>query len=98
MSNLRPKGEAPTRPFHWLGSTIGLFKTEAINDGGPIWTDRSAVEWQVARWVHWYNTRRLHSSIDYLPPIDFERTQRHAQTITPATTSDPVVANQPALR
>ncbi len=26
-------------------STIGLFKTEAIDDGGPTWTDRSAVEW-----------------------------------------------------
>ncbi len=41
-------------------STIGLFKTEAINLGGPAWTDRRAVEWQVARWVHWYNTDRLH--------------------------------------
>jgi transposase InsO family protein len=49
-------------------STIGLFKTEAIDDGGPTtWTDRSAVEWQAARWVHWYNTRRLHFSIGYLP-------------------------------
>ena len=79
-------------------STIGLFKTEAIDDGGPTWTDRSAVEWQVARWVHWYNTRRLHSSIDYLPPIEFEQQQRQAQTITPPTTSDPVAVNQPALR
>ena len=25
-------------------STIGLFKTEAINDGGPTWADRRAVE------------------------------------------------------
>ncbi len=69
-------------------STIGLFKTEAINDGGPTWTDRSAVEWQVARWVHWYNTSRLHSSIGHLPPIEFEQLHRQAKT---ATTS-PVVA------
>jgi putative transposase len=75
-------------------STIGLFKTEAIDDGGPTWTDRSAVEWQVARWVHWYNTRRLHSSIGYLPPIEFERTHRQATRTTP----DPAVVNQPALR
>lgn len=27
-------------------STIGLFKTEATNDGGPVWADRRAVEWQ----------------------------------------------------
>lgn len=65
-------------------STIGLFKTEAIDDGGPTWTDRSAVEWQVARWVHWYNTRRLHSSIDYLPPIEFEHRHRQAKTTTPS--------------
>lgn len=75
-------------------STIGLFKTEAIHDGGPTWTDRAAVEWQVARWVHWYNHQRLHSSIGYLPPIEFE--QRHRQAAK-ATTS-PAVANQPALR
>jgi transposase InsO family protein len=75
-------------------STIGLFKTEAIDDGGPTWTDRSAVEWQVARWVHWYNTRRLHSSIDYLPPIEFEQRHRQAKTTTP----DHEVVNQPALR
>jgi transposase InsO family protein len=75
-------------------STIGLFKTEAIDDGGPTWTDRSAVEWQVARWVHWYNTGRLHSSIGYLPPIEFEQQHRQAKETTP----DQEVINQPALR
>ena len=34
-------------------STIGLFKTEAIDLSGPVWKDRREVEWQVARWVHW---------------------------------------------
>jgi transposase InsO family protein len=38
-------------------STIGLFKTEAINLVGPAWRDRRDVEWQVARWVH-RSTRR----------------------------------------
>jgi transposase InsO family protein len=64
-------------------STIGLFKTEAINDGGPTWADRRAVEWQVARWVHWYNTARLHSSIGHLPPIEFEQVQRQATSVAP---------------
>jgi putative transposase len=64
-------------------STIGLFKTEAINQAGPAWTDRRDVEWQVARWVHWYNTDRLHSSIGHLPPIEFEHHHRQARTETP---------------
>ena len=64
-------------------STIGLFKTEAINLSGPAWPDRRAVEWQVARWVHWYNTTRLHSSIGHLPPIEFEHHHRQATTVTP---------------
>jgi transposase InsO family protein len=61
-------------------STIGLFKTEAIH--GPSWADRRDVEWQVARWVHWYNTTRLHSSIGHLPPIEFEAIHRQATTKT----------------
>ncbi|MBM9469627.1 IS3 family transposase [Nakamurella leprariae] len=65
-------------------STIGLFKTEAINQGRGTWTDRRAVEWQVARWVHWYNTMRLHSSIGHLPPIEFEHRHRQATTTTPS--------------
>jgi len=64
-------------------STIGLFKTEAIHDGGPAWADRRAVEWQVARWVHWYNHQRLHSSIGNVPPVEFEHTHRQAKTVTP---------------
>jgi putative transposase len=67
-------------------STIGLFKTEAINDGGPTWKDRAAVEWQVARWLHWYNTTLLHSSIGPLPPVEFE--QLHTQATTATTNTD----------
>jgi transposase InsO family protein len=64
-------------------STIGLFKTEAIDIDGPAWRDRREVEWQVARWVHWYNTTRLHSSIGNLPPIEYENAHRQAKTVTP---------------
>jgi putative transposase len=69
-------------------STIGLFKTEAIHSTGPAWTDRAAVEWQVARWVAWYNAQRLHSSIQNMPPIEYE--QRYGQAAT--TTPNPEVA------
>ena len=65
-------------------STIGLFKTEAIDLAGPAWAGRREVEWQVARWVHWYNHQRLHSSIGNLPPIEYELAHRQAKTVTPA--------------
>ncbi|GAA2494840.1 hypothetical protein GCM10009858_36140 [Terrabacter carboxydivorans] len=64
-------------------SAIGLFKTEAIDIAGPAWADRREVEWQVARWVHWYNHQRLHSSIGNLPPIEYEHAHRQAKTVAP---------------
>src|SRR5690606_20159641 len=54
-----------------------------FNDGGPTWKNHAYVEWQVARWVHWYNRDRLHSSIGQLPPIEFEHAHRQATTVTP---------------
>jgi putative transposase len=63
-------------------STIGLFKTEAVNLAGPAWKDRAAVEWQVARWVAWYNAERLHSSIQHTPPIEYEQRYRQTETAT----------------
>lgn len=63
-------------------STIGLFKTEVIRRDGPAWKDRRDVEWQVARWVHWYNTTRLYSSIGHLPPIEYEHLHRQGTIVT----------------
>jgi putative transposase len=43
-------------------------------------TGRAEVERETARWVHWYNTTRLHSSLGYLSPVDYEN--RYRQTVT----------------
>lgn len=58
------------------GSTIGLFKNEAIGDGspfraGPLRTIDD-VEWATAAWVEWFNARRLHSTLGNVPPEEFE--------------------------
>src|SRR3954470_2035289 len=54
-----------------MESTIGLYKTELI-DRQRSWTGRNEVERETAAWVHWFNTERLHSALDYRPPVEFE--------------------------
>src|SRR5687768_11416050 len=48
------------------------------------WTDRAAVQWETAAWVHCSNTERLHSVIGYRPMAEFEDHFRHT---APARTS-----------
>jgi len=53
----------------------GLFKTECIRTtmfhAGPF-RSIADVEWATVRWVDWWNNRRLHSSLAYLAPEEFE--------------------------
>lgn len=62
-----------------MESTIGLYKTELIDQHDTTWADRAEVERETASWVHWYNTTRLHSSIGYLPPLEYEANWRLGQ-------------------
>lgn len=65
-----------------MESMIGLFKTAFI-DRQKSGTVRAEVERETTAWIHWFNTIGLHSSIDYLPPVEFE--QRYHDTITEST-------------
>jgi Integrase core domain len=62
-----------------MESTIGLFKTECITL--PVrrrnWAGLRDVERETAEWVRWYNTERIHSSIDYMTPIERELVYVH---------------------
>ncbi|MFD7383077.1 integrase core domain-containing protein [Streptomyces anulatus] len=49
----------------------GSSKADLIEHQGP-WRDAEQVELAVVQWVGWYNTQRLHSALDYLPPEEFE--------------------------
>jgi putative transposase len=52
-------------------ATIGLFKTELAERRGP-WLSLEHLELEVARWVEWYNLRRLHEGCEYRPPAEYE--------------------------
>lgn len=67
-----------------MESTIGLYKTELIDlDATRRWTGRNEVERETADWVRWFNEERLHSSIDYQPPVEYEQLYRSNQVAEP---------------
>jgi transposase InsO family protein len=49
----------------------GLYKTELIHRQGP-WRNVEHVEWATLNYVHWFNSRRIHESLGYVPPVEFE--------------------------
>ena len=52
--------------------SIGLYKNECVRRDGPIRTVED-LELATASWVHWFNTRRLHSKIGNVPPVEYEQ-------------------------
>jgi putative transposase len=52
---------------------------ELIRKRGP-WRSFEQLELATARWVEWYNQRRLHSSIGDVPPAEFESTYYREHT------------------
>ena len=54
-------------------SLIGLYKAECVRPDGP-WRGVDELELGTLNWVHWFNEARLHSSLGYVPPIEFEAT------------------------
>ena len=55
-----------------LAETVnGLYKAELIYSK-RIWESVSEVELATMGWVHWWNTRRLHSACGHVPPAEHE--------------------------
>lgn len=50
---------------------IGLYKTELIYPGKP-WKTVEDVELATARWVEWFNNRRLYRHCGDVPPAELE--------------------------
>lgn len=58
-----------------METVIGLFKTECIRT--TVFHDQpfrtiADIEFATAGWIDWYNNRRLHSSLGYVPPVEHE--------------------------
>ena len=49
----------------------GLYKSELIHRKGP-WRNVEHVEWATLNYVSWFNNRRIHESLDYVTPLEFE--------------------------
>ena len=56
-----------------LAETVnGLYKSEVIHYL-KNWTGVNDVELATLEWVDWFNKKRLHSTIGYVSPFEFEK-------------------------
>ena len=63
-------------------SFVDSFKTELIAD--RPWRTRSELELAIVEWVGWFNHHRLHSSLDDIPPAEFEALYETQYVLTPS--------------
>ncbi|MGP5176811.1 IS3 family transposase [Psychrobacter aquimaris] len=57
-----------------LAETVnGLYKTEVIEYLKQQWQGVSDVELATLEWVDWFNKTRIHSTIGYVSPFEFEK-------------------------
>lgn len=65
------------------------YKTELITPGGP-WKTAAHVELATLNWVWWFNNKRLHENLGYVPPAEYETSH---QLASPASQPTPALAN-----
>jgi putative transposase len=51
-------------------------KRECLQD--RVFATRAEARRAVFRWINWYNTSRLHSTLNGLPPLEWEQQYRQA--------------------
>ncbi len=62
-------------------SFVDSYKTELIAD--RVWRTHTQLELATVEYVAWFNTRRLHSSIANIPPVEHEANWRAALASQP---------------
>jgi putative transposase len=64
-----------------------LYKAELVRNTGP-WRGLDDLEMATVEYIDWYNNRRLHGELDYVPPAEQEALHTMTQTVTaPVKTS-----------
>jgi len=51
-------------------------KRECVHGG--VFATRADARRAIFRWINWYNTTRLHTSLNSVPPIEWEQQYRQA--------------------
>ncbi|HCH27157.1 MAG TPA: hypothetical protein DEV38_08260, partial [Psychrobacter sp.] len=59
--------------FKFGGISNGLYKSEVIEYLQEQWHGMKDVELATLEWVDWFNKTRLHSTIGYVSPFEFEK-------------------------
>jgi transposase InsO family protein len=54
----------------WPSLFFSSFKREDVD--GEHFATRAETRAEIFAWLNWYNTIRLHSSLDFCPPIEYE--------------------------
>jgi hypothetical protein len=54
---------------------FGSLKVERLH--GQRFATRQQARDEVLDWLHWYNRKRLHSTLNYLSPMEYEREWKH---------------------
>lgn len=62
-----------------METTIGLYKTELIRTRHRA--SRPEIETATSTWVTWFNERRLHSTLDYQGPNNYEKRYHQDQSL-----------------
>ena len=62
-------------------SFVDSLKTELIAD--RVWRTKTQLEVAIVEYVAWFNTRRLHSSLGNIPPLEHEQAYAATHLCTP---------------
>lgn len=76
----RPQGEGEARHNACSETLFGSLKVERLH--GMRFESRREAKDEVIDWLLWYNSRRLHSTLGYVSPMQYEQRWLSAQPKT----------------